>query len=254
MREIAPAIAVVPTLIANAYLVGDSASWVLVDACTPGNESRIQRAAERRFGRGSRPCAILLTHGHFDHAGSAGQLADAWGVPIYAHSLELPYLTGQSRYPPFDFSSPGFFTRIARFFPASTVNLGTRVGPLEPKEAIPGLPDWEMIETPGHTPGHMAFFRRGDAALLAGDAVTTMNLDSFFDTVARRKQVCRPPVPATSDWKNARRSVAVLASLRPSLLAAGHGVPMRDAADELALLAENFLSPETCSSKALDRT
>jgi len=244
MREIAPGVALVPTLIANAYLVGDEASWVLVDACTPGNESRIRRAAERRFGRDSRPRAILLTHGHFDHAGSAGPLADAWGVPIYAHSLELPYLTGQSHYPPFNLSSPGFFTRMARFFPTSTVDLGTRAGALEPKQSVPGLPDWETIETPGHTPGHVAFFRRRDAVLLAGDAVTTMNLDSFWDTVAKRKQVCRPPVPATSNWKNARRSVELLASLRPSLIAAGHGVPMRDAAHELSRLAENFLSPE----------
>ncbi len=245
MREIAPGVAIVPTLIANAYLV-DSASWVLVDACAPGNERRIQRAAERRFGRGSRPRAILLTHGHFDHAGSAGLLADTWGIHVYVHSQELPYLTGGSLYPPFDLTSPGFFTRIARFFPTSTVNLGTRVSTLEPKQAMPGLPDWEMIETPGHTGGHVSFFRRSDAVLLAGDAVTTMNLDSFLGTVARRKRVCRPPVPATIDWKSARQSVEVLASLRPSLIAAGHGVPMRDAADELSRLADNFPLPKSC--------
>ena len=98
MREIAPGVAVVPTLIANAYLVGDRASWVLVDACAPGHERLIQRAAERRFGRGSRPSAILLTHGHFDHAGSAATLADAWNVPIYAHALELPLRPGGSLY------------------------------------------------------------------------------------------------------------------------------------------------------------
>jgi len=244
MREIAPGVAVVPTLVANAYLVGDHASWVLVDACTPGNERQIQRAAERRFGRGCKPRAIFLTHGHFDHAGSAGPLADAWGIKIHAHSSELPYLTGKAHYPPFDLSSPGFFTRIARFFPTGTVNLGPRLTALEPYQVLPGLPDWEMIETPGHTPGHVAFFRRSDAVLLAGDAVTTMNLDSFWDTVTRRKHVCRPPVPATSNWKNARRSVALLASLRPSTIAAGHGLPMRGAADELSRLAENFLSPE----------
>jgi len=243
-REVASGVAVVPTLIANAYLVGDAASWVLVDACTPGNASRIQRAAEFRFGHGARPRAILLTHGHFDHAGSAGSLADGWGVPIYAHRLEIPYLTGNSHYPPFNLSSPGFFTRIARFFPTSTVDLGQRVAVLEPDQSIPGLPDWEMIETPGHTPGHVAFFRRTDAALLAGDAVTTMNLDSFVDTIARRKRVCRPPVPATSNWKDARRSVELLAGLHPSLIAAGHGLPMRDAAGELTRLAENFVSPE----------
>ena len=245
MQEIAPGVAVIPTLIANAYLVGDRAAWLLVDSCTPGNENRIRRAAERRFGRDSRPRAILLTHGHFDHAGSAGPLAAAWQVPIYAHSRELPYLTGHARYPPFNFAPPGFFTRIARFFPTETVNLGSQVEALPPDLAVPALPDWQMIETPGHTPGHVAFFRPRDRVLLAGDAVTTMNLDSFWGTIAKRKQVCRPPVPATSDWTGARRSVELLAGLRPSLIAAGHGAPMQNAAEDLARLAANFVSPLT---------
>ena len=201
------------------------------------------RAVERRFGPGSRPAAIVLTHGHFDHAGSSAALADAWGVPILAHAVEIPYLTGQAHYPAFDLSSPGFFTRIARFFPTSTVDLGTRVAVLELERGLPGLADWEGIETPGHTPGHVAFFRRGDGVLLAGDAVTTMNLDSFLDTITKRQAVCRPPVPATSNWKQARRSVELLAGLRPSVIAAGHGAPMRDAADGLTRLAQNFVAP-----------
>ena len=243
MAEIAPGVTLVSTLIANAYLVGTEESWVLVDACTPGHERLIQRAAARCYGHGSRPAAILLTHGHFDHAGSAGPLADLWGVPIYAHPLELPFVTGQSAYPPFNFSSPGFFTRIARFFPTSTVNLGRRVTALEPGKPIPGLPGWETIETPGHTPGHVSFFRRSDRLLLAGDAVTTMNLDRFFDTLVRRKQVCRPPVPATSDWASARKSVELLATMRPSVIAAGHGTPLRNAAEELQRLADDFPIP-----------
>jgi glyoxylase-like metal-dependent hydrolase (beta-lactamase superfamily II) len=243
MHEIAPGVALIPTLIANAYLVGESASWVLVDACIPGRERLIRRAAERRFGVGCRPSAIVLTHGHFDHAGSSAPLADLWRAPIYAHPLEIPYVTGAAEYPPFDLSSPGFFTRIARFFPTRTVNLGTRVRAIDPRQPIPGLPDWEMIETPGHTPGHVSFFRRRDAVLLAGDAVTTMNLDSFFDTITRSKSVCRPPVPATMNWSDARRSVELLATLRPTVIAAGHGLPMQGAAGELARLAKEFLSP-----------
>jgi hypothetical protein len=74
-----------------------------------------------------------------------------------------------------------------------------------------------------------------------------MNLDSFLGTIARRKRVCRPPVPATFDWKSAQQSVEVLANLRPSLIGAGHGLPTRDAADQLWGLAENFLLPESCS-------
>jgi glyoxylase-like metal-dependent hydrolase (beta-lactamase superfamily II) len=232
MQEIVSGVAVIPTLIANAYLVGDRASWVLVDACMPGNERRIERAAARRFGRSSRPRAILLTHGHRDHAGSAGPLADAWGVRVYAHPLEIPYLTGQAHYPPFNLSSPGFFTSIARFFPTETVNLGARVEPLTPGKPLPGLPDWEPIETHGHTPGHVSFFRRADRVLLAGDAVTTMNLDSFWETIFKRKKLCRHPVQATMNSKDARRSMELLAEFRPEWIAAGHGTPLRGATRE----------------------
>lgn len=243
MREIAPGVAVVPTLIANAYFAGDAQSWVLVDACTPGHEGSILRAAARRFGRDSRPQAILLTHGHFDHAGSAAALADTWSVPIYAHPLEIPYLTGQVRYPPMNLEPPGFFTRLARFFPVSTADLGTRLHGLEPGRPVPGLPDWELIETPGHTIGHVSFFRRRDGVLLAGDALTTMDLDSFWATILKRRRVCRPPVPATHDWVSAGRSVRLLAGLRPTWIAAGHGAPMRGAADGLARLAASFQAP-----------
>jgi glyoxylase-like metal-dependent hydrolase (beta-lactamase superfamily II) len=250
MAEIAPGVAIVPSLVANAYLAGEPDAWVLVDACTPGHEQMILRAAERRFGRGARPRAILLTHGHFDHAGSAAALADCWDVPIYVHRLEIPFLTGKAEYPPFDYSSPGFFTRLARFFPRATVNLGNRVAAFEPGQPLPGLPDWQIIETPGHTPGHVAFFRPAGAVLLAGDAVTTMNLDRFFDTIFRRRQVCRPPVPATSNWQDAAHSARVLASLRPSIIAAGHGLPVRDAAAQLSDLAENFPFPNTRTTVA----
>jgi len=233
---------VFPTLIANAYLVGDAASWVLVDTCAPGHERRICSATENRFGPSARPRAIILTHGHFDHAGSAAALADLWNVPIYAHTRELAFLTGQAHYPPMDYWSPGFFTLLARFFPTSTVDLSSRVRPFE-AGPVPGLETWQMLDTPGHTPGHVSFFRPKDAVLLAGDAVTTMNLDSFFATICKRKQVCRPPVPATSDWLRARESVRLLARLRPNVIAAGHGEPIHGAADGLHRLADAFQIP-----------
>jgi glyoxylase-like metal-dependent hydrolase (beta-lactamase superfamily II) len=238
MREIARDVAIIPGIIANGYLVGNRDSWVLVDAATPGNHRKIVRAAEARFGPGAAPRAIFLTHGHFDHAGSAPELATRWKAPVFAHRLELPYLTGQAHYPPLDTSKPGFFSKLAKFFPSRTVDLSASI-----REMAVGIDGWDTIHTPGHTVGHVSFFRPSDGVLIAGDALTTMDLDSFWGAIAKRPKVCRPPVPATFDWEGARASVQRLAGLRPSLIAAGHGVPMRGAADDLARLAADFPIP-----------
>jgi glyoxylase-like metal-dependent hydrolase (beta-lactamase superfamily II) len=243
MQEIASDLAIIPMTIANAYLAGTRECWVLIDAGIPGNEGRIQEAAVKRFGPGAKPQAILLTHGHFDHAGSASDLADFWRVPIYVHSLEFPYLTGKCHYPPLDPTGTGFFSILSRFFPSSTVNLGSRLVSLNETGPAPHMPDWDVIYTPGHTPGHVAFFRRSDGALIAGDAVTTMNLDSLIGTLMRKPELCRPPKPATTNWQRTHESVRKLAELRPSLIAAGHGPPMRNAAADLQRLADNFPIP-----------
>lgn len=243
MHEIADGVAVVPMMIVNAYLVGSKHNWVLVDSGTPGSGKTIKEAAEARFGPNCKPRAILLTHGHFDHAGSAEELGQLWDVSVYAHRLEWPFLTGQTPYPPMDPTAPGFFSFVSRFMPTRTTNIDGRIAYLNSSLPVLGLPDWEMIDTPGHTPGHVAFFRRSDGVLLAGDAVATVNADNFFDLITKRTKVCRPTVAATTDWQKARTSVEALAKLRPSVIGAGHGRPMTNAADELEELAANFPAP-----------
>ena len=242
-EEIARDVAVVSTPFVNAYLVGDRESWVLVDTGTPGSSSKIRRAAEERFGAGAKPRAIVLTHGHFDHSGSAQALADVWGVRVHAHALEFPYLTGRSSYPPLDPTAPGFFSGLSRLFPSRTANLASCLEQLDKNQPLPGLPDWECVETPGHAPGHVSFFRHSDRTLIAGDAVTTMNLDTIVGVVTKEKKVDRPPVPATTDWPMARDSVQRLAPLRPSLIGAGHGIPLEDSAEDLQHLADHFRIP-----------
>jgi len=91
IARIAPDVGWLPISFVNVYFVGRPGSaWALVDSGLPGRASQILAATEARFGSRSRPEAIYLTHGHFDHAGSCMKLAQARDVPIYAHRLEVP--------------------------------------------------------------------------------------------------------------------------------------------------------------------
>jgi glyoxylase-like metal-dependent hydrolase (beta-lactamase superfamily II) len=246
LTEIADGVAVLPVSIANVYFAGKPGfPWMLIDTGMVGKARMIREAAEARFGPGARPVSIVLTHGHGDHSGNAAALADLWQVPIYAHRLEFPYLTGKSKYPPADPTAPGFMSFMTRFMGGETASLGERLRPLEEGKPAPGMEDWDWHFTPGHAPGHVAFFRTCDATLLAGDAFTTMNVDSLLDVVSKRQRISRPPTPINYDWRLVRESVRRLDALNPLTFACGHGVPMSgpDAADEFSWFVDHFPVP-----------
>lgn len=242
--EIARGVIRIPAGIPNAYIVGDKNHWTLIDTGMESAAPDIRDTAAQCFGGGARPEAILLTHGHFDHAGSAARLAREWHVPVYAHHMELPYLTGKSKYPPPDPTVGGFMSQVIRFFPNKSYDLGDAVAELNVDQPQ-SLEGWRCIETPGHTPGHVSFYRQEDGVLIAGDAFTTVNQDNLVEMMSKRAQVCRPPAYYTPNWRQAHESVRTLADLSPRLLAAGHGEPMggNDALRQLRDLAENFPIP-----------
>jgi len=245
IERIAPDVGWLPISFVNAYFIGRPGSaWVLIDTGVPGRAAQIFDAAEARFGAGSRPEAIYLTHGHSDHAGSALQLAETWDVPIYAHPMELPYLTGRSAYPPPDPTVGGAIAFLSRFMPSGPRHLEDRIQPL-PEGELQGPPGWQWIATPGHSPGHVAFFRSSDRVLLAGDAFATMNMDSWLGLVSGKKELARAGAPFAMDWSATRRSVAKLADLRPNVAGCGHGIPMSEGAlpDRLQRFANRFRAP-----------
>lgn len=238
--DVAPGVWYLTIGFVNVYAVGDPAGeWVLVDTGLPGTHAFTRAALARRWGAMARPAAIVLTHGHFDHAGSARALADAWGVPVFAGRLELPYLTGRSDYPPRDPSMGGAIAQMSRLFPTSGTDLGDRVRALPDDGGVPGMPGWRWLHTPGHTAGHVSLFRPADGVLLAGDALATLDMDAWSSHVTEHRELDRPAAPFTTDWQAARRSVGHLADLSPTVVAAGHGIPLagRGLARELRLLA-----------------
>ncbi|MGI8640928.1 MAG: MBL fold metallo-hydrolase [Pyrinomonadaceae bacterium] len=219
-------------------------SWVLIDTGLPLSEGKVRRAAQSRYGN-TKPSAIVLTHGHFDHAGAAYNLAEDWNVPIYAHRLEMPYLTGKSDYPPQDSTMGGAIAQMARLFPHGGYDFGSRVHQLPENGELAELPNWKLLHTPGHTAGHISLWRESDRTLLAGDALATVNLDSWISQITEKKEFCNPPAPFTTDWQAARRSVGLLAELEPNVVGAGHGNPIKDAdtAQRLKEFARNFQPP-----------
>jgi glyoxylase-like metal-dependent hydrolase (beta-lactamase superfamily II) len=228
VTRIAPDVGWLPISFVNVYFVGSPGNpWTLVDTGLPGSADKIIEAAEARFGSSIPPEAIVLTHGHFDHAGSALDLAEHWNVPIYAHKLELPYLTGRSNYPPADPTTGGAIGFLSRFMSSRGRDLGERVRELQSNE-VPGAPEWQWIATPGHSPGHVSLFRSSDRALIAGDAFATMKMESWSGLLGGRQRLSRAGAPFNVDWDQTKESVHKLAELRPSVAACGHGIPREE--------------------------
>jgi glyoxylase-like metal-dependent hydrolase (beta-lactamase superfamily II) len=245
-NEIAPGVAYKTSAIVNLQTIDvpEQDSWVLVDTGLSFSAPWILRAAAMRTK--SRPSCIVLTHGHFDHAGAVEHLAEIWDVPVYAHPLEAPYLNGKSKYPPFDPTVGGLMSQMARFFPRSPYHLGERLRELPSNGELDELPGWYIVHTPGHTPGHVSLFREHDAVLIAGDAFCTVDQQSLPKTIVQYREFAIPPAYATTDWQAARQSVQKLADLRPSVVIAGHGQPItgRDTADRLEQFAREFPMPK----------
>ncbi|WNC16602.1 MBL fold metallo-hydrolase [Brevibacillus brevis] len=202
------------------------AGWFLVDTGMPKSADDILAAAEAKFG-GQPPAAILLTHGHFDHVGAVAELAERWRVPVFAHELEFPYLTGQTDYPEGDSTvEGGLVAKLSPVFPNKAIDIRKHLQKLPADGSIPGLHGWRWLHTPGHSPGHVSFFREEDRALIAGDAFITVRQDSLFKVMAQIEEVSGPPRYFTTDWEAAGESVRKLAALRPTAAVTGHGPPL----------------------------
>jgi glyoxylase-like metal-dependent hydrolase (beta-lactamase superfamily II) len=248
IEELAPDIARLRIAFVNTYFVGTpgaggSTPWALVDAGLAMGAAQILKVAADRFGESARPAAIILTHGHFDHVGALDALLRVWDVPVYAHALELPFLTGRANYPPPDPSvGGGLMAWLSPLFPEKGIDLGDRVRALPENGDVPGMTGWRWVHTPGHAPGHVSLFRSTDHSLIAGDAVTTTRQESMFAVLTQAQELHGPPAYFTIDWEKARRSVATIASLKPTIVATGHGEPLRGARmpDALARLAREF--------------
>jgi len=245
-QEITPDLYCFTNQIVNVIFVGDPGKaneWVLIDTGMPESSNRIVEAAEERFGENSKPKAIILTHGHFDHVGAVVDLVRKWGVPVYAHEAELPFLTGKSSYPEPDGSvEGGLVAKMSPLFPNQPVDLGNHVEALPLDGSVPFMTGWRWIHTPGHTPGHISLFKDEDRTLIAGDAFVTVKQESLYKVMMQNKEISGPPRYLTTDWDAARKSVQTLEALKPAVAVTGHGQPMSgdELSDSLSKLVNEF--------------
>lgn len=243
-REVAPDLAYQRLAIVNVAYVGlPGGPWVLVDTGVAGSAAVIVRSAAERFGPKSRPAAIVLTHGHFDHVGALTELADRWDVPIYAHPLEHPYLDGSASYPPPDPTvGGGMMSTLSPLYPRGPVNVSRWLAPLPSDGTVPGLPGWSWIHTPGHTPGHISLWRESDRVMISADAFITTRQESAYAVAVQAPELHGPPMYFTQDWEASRDSVRRLSALEPELVVTGHGRAMQGEAmrEALRTLAADF--------------
>nr|WP_052484197.1 MBL fold metallo-hydrolase [Bacillus sp. OxB-1] len=222
---------------------GEGEKWVLIDAGMPTSGRNIIEEAEKRFGAGNPPQAIILTHAHFDHIGGLINVLEEWPVPVYAHPLEIPYITGQQDYPDPDFMvEGGMVAKMSALFPIEAIDIGNRANPLPADNSVPSMPGWKWIHTPGHSAGHVSFYRESDGALIAGDVFVTVRQDALYKVLTQEREMSGPPRYLTPNWPAAEQSVKAMQALHPKVAVTGHGVPVSGEwlEENLTKLADNF--------------
>ncbi|MGB9936135.1 MAG: MBL fold metallo-hydrolase [Methanobacterium sp.] len=245
--ELKPDILLLNFKITALCIIGDPANgnkeWVLVDTGMENSADYIIKKAKERFGENNPPKSIILTHGHFDHVGSIFKLLKMWDVSIYAHTLEMPYITGKKDYPEGDPRvGAGMVALISPTFPNKSIDLCKSVLELPADGSVPGMPEWEWIHTPWHTEGRVCLYRQKDGVIIAGDALTTLKQESLKSVITMNEEIKGPPAYLTKDWEAAKKSIIKIRDLNPSLLIPSHGNPLegQELKDQLNNLIRDF--------------
>ena len=189
----------------NVYMIED----VLVDAASRHAGRRILRQVE-----GHAIGAHALTHAHADHQGASKEVCEKLGIPYWVgerdvETAERPELLERQATHP-----------IARLFLKSFIGPGHKVErSLREGDEVAGF---QVLDVPGHSPGHVAFWRESDRVLILGDVLNNM------DVVTGRPGLRLPKHYLTPDPDENRRSAKRLGTLEPNLVLFGHGAPLRD--------------------------
>jgi glyoxylase-like metal-dependent hydrolase (beta-lactamase superfamily II) len=192
-----------PRNVINVYLVDD----VLVDAGTRAAKRRILRQVR------SRPVRThVLTHAHPDHVGSSHAVCTELDIPFWCGERDAE--TVERGYPETPDSRLAPLLKRMSSVPPHQVDRRLREG-----DEVAGF---QVLDVPGHSPGHVAYWRESDRTLIVGDVY--FNLHPLTGIPGLRQ----PPDALTDDPALNRESMRKLAALEPRLVLFGHGPPLRD--------------------------
>lgn len=225
----------------NWLVVADHNGVMLIDAGYPGDRDDVLASLRELGYEAGDVRAILLTHAHIDHLGSAIWFAKTHGTPVYCHADEVGHAKREylEQASPLDIALRVWRPRWAIWAVHVVANGGlTREGIPSTQsltaEIAAGLPGQPMaIPTPGHTGGHCSYLV--DGVLASGDALVTGH-----PLLARGGPQLLPAV-FSHNQDHCVRSLAALALLDTEILAPGHGDlwrgPIRDATEKATALA-----------------
>jgi glyoxylase-like metal-dependent hydrolase (beta-lactamase superfamily II) len=211
---------VVPGVVANIYVLVDDDGLTLIDAGLPRSEKKILAYVNGLGKSASDVKRIILTHSDLDHVGALAALQKATGARTYASQIEADAIAAGK--PSRQINPTGFslrrilFTLMGPFFKATPVKVDEI---LASGQSLPVLSGLQVVETPGHTPGHISLFAPGAGVLFCGDSMVT-------DGNGIRGS--RPGV--TWDAAKSKASVQKQAELGASIVCSGHGPVVKDAA------------------------
>lgn len=198
-------LSVLPPSAINVYLVGD----VLIDAGTRHDRRRILRNL-----RGRAVSAHALTHAHPDHQGSSHAVCETLAIPLWCGAGDV-----QAMETPGGIRAAQPDLLINRLIDAVSTGPPHKVDrPLGEGDQVAGF---TVLDTPGHSAGHVSFWRESDRTLICGDVLNGMHL---LTTIPGLHE---PPQAFTPDPARNRASIRRIAALEPALVCFGHGPPLR---------------------------
>ena len=209
-KDVAPGIHMLTYASTNLYLVEYDDRVLIVDSGLPRVWPHLISALEELGRKPDSVDGIVLTHAHFDHVGTARRAQKEWNVPVWVHTDDERLARHPYRYQ---------HKKTRLLYPT----------PITTDQALPGAP--VVIPTPGHTVGHIALHFPDRDALIAGDALVT--LDPY--TAQTGPQIVAGA--ATADSGRALGSVKRLADTHASVVLPGHGKPWNDGIEAAADLA-----------------